>query len=80
MKPTKNEADEICELLTSLINKGRDLNKGWTQALEVGINDIARNAIKDEMIRVDEQLHQIIHGRIHARLETLQKLQKQTNK
>ena len=63
-----SKAREVCNELTHLIERNRALISGWNQALEIGINDITRNAIKDEIVRVEAQLHQLIHGKLHALL------------
>ena len=75
MKPSALEATEICNELTHLIERNRALISGWNQALDMGINDITRNAIKDEIVKVEAQLHQLIHGRLNARLGTLYNLE-----
>ena len=77
MKPNKtnSKAREVCNELTHLIERNRALISGWNQALDMGINDITRNAIKDEIVKVEAQLHQMIHGKLHARLTTLYNLE-----
>ena len=77
MKQNKTEAKAICEELVFLIERNIKLHNGFKEALESGLNDVARDAIRDEIARVEARLNELINGRIYNKLESLETRKKQ---